>query len=70
MFGAAVRKRREEMGLSQEQLATKADLDRTYISGIERGTRNPTLRIVSRIADALECSISDLFGAKQRRGRP
>ena len=42
-FGLNVRRRREAAGLSQEALAEKADLDRTYISGIERGTRNPTI---------------------------
>jgi transcriptional regulator with XRE-family HTH domain len=40
-FGLNVRRRREAIGLSQEALAEKAELDRTYISGIERGTRNP-----------------------------
>ena len=42
-FGLNVRRRREAAGLSQEALAEKADLDRTYISGIERETRNPTM---------------------------
>ncbi len=42
-FGSNVRRRRKAVGLSQEALAEKAELDRTYISGIERGTRNPTI---------------------------
>ena len=42
-FGLKVRRCREAIGLSQEALAEKAELDRTYISGIERGARNPTI---------------------------
>ncbi|WP_020398965.1 helix-turn-helix domain-containing protein [Kordiimonas gwangyangensis] len=49
-----VRKRRTELGLSQEALADAAGLDRTYISGIERGLRNPTIEVVSKLASALQ----------------
>ena len=49
-FGASVRARREELDLSQEELGFRSELDRTYISGIERGVRNPTLKIIGRIA--------------------
>ena len=59
-FGRNVLKRREAKGLSQEKLAEKADLDRTYISGIERGVRNPGLVSIARIAKALGASTSDL----------
>ena len=52
-FGAAVRRHRELMRISQEELAHRAGLDRTYVSGIERGRRNPTLLILQRLADAL-----------------
>ena len=52
-FGAAVRAQREKLGLGQEDFGFEADLDRTYVSGIERGVRNPTLRIVVQIARAL-----------------
>lgn len=52
-FGAAVRAQREQNGLSQEGLGFEAELDRTYISGIERGVRNPTLTSVLKIAKAL-----------------
>ncbi len=59
-FGNRVRKRRVEIGLSQEKFAAKCQLDRTYISGIERGKRNVSLRNISVIAEALNTSISDL----------
>ncbi len=52
-FGRAVRARREGLGLSQEALAERCDLDRTYISGVERGRRNPTVQAVYRIAGGL-----------------
>lgn len=60
-FGANVRGRRQAMGLSQEALAASCGLDRTYISGIERGKRNVSLINISVIANALEVSISDLM---------
>jgi transcriptional regulator with XRE-family HTH domain len=59
-FGQAVRAVREGRGLSQEDLGFEAELDRTYISGIERGVRNPTLRTVLRLAEALEVRPSKL----------
>jgi len=52
-FGRSLRVQRDAKGLSQEQLAEKADLDRTYISDIERGTRNPGIKNVVRLARAL-----------------
>lgn len=60
-FGRAVRKRRAELELSQEKLATKAGLDRTYVSGVERGVRNVSLRNIAVIADALEEPIPRLM---------
>jgi transcriptional regulator with XRE-family HTH domain len=59
-FGNRVRERRVEIGLSQEKFAAKCQLDRTYLSGIERGKRNVSLRNISVIASALGTSISDL----------
>lgn len=52
--GQNVRRLREEAGLSQEKLALEADLDRTYVSGVERGVRNPTVTVLARIAKALK----------------
>ena len=60
-FGASVRKLRFRLGISQEVLAEKADLHRTYIADIERGARNVTLRSIDRLAKALEVSTADLL---------
>jgi len=60
-FGASVRKLRFRLGLSQEALAERADLHRTYIADIERGARNVTLRSIDRLAKALEVSTADLL---------
>jgi transcriptional regulator with XRE-family HTH domain len=59
-FGQNVKKMRGASGLTQERLGDKADLDPTYISGIERGVRNPSLLIISRIARALEVPLAKL----------
>jgi len=60
-FGDRVRQLREAKKLSQEQLAFKAGIHRTYIGGIERGERNPALKNIAAIADALDVSLSELF---------
>jgi len=52
---------RKERGWSQEALADEAGLDRTYISGIERVVKNPTVTVVERIAGALECPLGSLL---------
>ena len=65
-FGAAVRARRERLGLSQEEFAHRADLERSYVSGIERGVRNPTLRAITRLAKALRTKPSKLLAAAGR----
>ena len=59
-FGRNVARIRDSRGFSQDKLAEKADLDRTYISGIERGVRNPGIKTVIRIARALNVSVGDL----------
>lgn len=59
-FGRSVRKRREAKALTQEGLAELAGLDRTYISGVERGGRNLSLSSIARLAKALGTTISDL----------
>ena len=53
-FGLNVARLRQDKGLSQESLAFECGLHRTYISGIERGIRNPTIAIVDKIAKALD----------------
>lgn len=60
-FGEKVRKERMKRGLSQEKLGFETGLDRTYISGIERGERNPSLNNIGKLAKALKVSLSDLF---------
>ena len=60
-FGLRVRQLREARGWSQEDLAEKADLHRTYVSGIERGTRNPTLTVLARIAGGLGMTLDELL---------
>ena len=65
-FGTAVRERREQIDISQEELADRAAMDRTYVSGIERGVRNPTLKIVARLAKALKTRPSKLLAAMEQ----
>jgi len=60
-FGIKVREIRKEKGLSQEQLAHKSNLHRTYIGMIERAEKNITLCNIGKIANALNVSIKNLF---------
>ena len=60
-FGVSVKSLRESRGLTQEALAEKADLDRTYLSDIERGLRNPGVKNVVRIAKALGITAAKLM---------
>lgn len=60
-FGERIRDIRKRMGLSQEELATKASVHRTYIGMIERGEKNITLTNISKIARALSTPIKELF---------
>jgi transcriptional regulator with XRE-family HTH domain len=71
-FGAAVREYSTRLAISQEALAERSDLHRTYLSGIERGERNVGLVNVYRIADGLKVAPGDLFATAERfrrRGR-
>lgn len=65
----AVRNRRIELGLSQAQLAERAELHRTYISEVERGTQNLTIETMARLADALDTSIMSLMEAANLAGQ-
>lgn len=61
-----LRKFRVEKALSQEQLAVDAELDRTYISGLERGVENPTVSVLDRLAESLSIHISAFFRVPSR----
>lgn len=63
---AEIRDRREELGISQEELALQADLHRTYVSLIERKGVNFTMQIFFRIAEALDISPFTLIAASQK----
>ena len=63
-FGETVKKLRNHLGISQENLAERADLHRTYISDVERGSRNLSLQNIERLAHALEVSVSALFDSQ------
>ena len=59
-LGLNIRKRREARALTQEKLAERAGLDATYISGIERGLRNPGIKNVAKLAKALGLTTAEL----------
>ncbi|ENG3801787.1 MULTISPECIES: helix-turn-helix domain-containing protein [Bacteria] len=61
LFGQRVKQLRLQAGMSQETFADKCGLDRTYISGIERGVRNPTLEVIEVIARGLDIELTHLF---------
>jgi transcriptional regulator with XRE-family HTH domain len=64
-----IRRLRVARGLSQEVLAVDAEIDRTYVSRLERGLENPTVAVLERLAKALSSSIEELFKAP-RAGEP
>jgi transcriptional regulator with XRE-family HTH domain len=61
ILGKNVRRLRQQRNLTQEQLAFEAEIDLTYMGGIERGKRNPSLLVMARIADALSVSLTRLL---------
>ena len=65
-FGRAVRERRLTVGLSQERLGYQSGLDRTYISGVERGVRNPTLAAIWKLAEGLNTTPSELLARSEQ----
>jgi len=65
MVGERIRHFRKEKGLSQEDLASLANLHATYIGQLERGEKNPTLNSMLKIADALGISLEQLFQAME-----
>jgi CheY-like chemotaxis protein/DNA-binding XRE family transcriptional regulator len=61
LLGVAIKTQRNSLDISQEELAYRAGLHRTYISDLERGVRNPSVDSIGKLARALEVSVSDLF---------
>ena len=75
IFGSELRRRRKELGLSQEEFGERANLHRTYVSDVEAGKRNPSLQSMQRLASAVGTSIGSVFGAMEGilgegKGRP
>lgn len=65
LVGSNVRHWRLRLGVSQEELAFRADLHRTYVNGVERGIRNPTTLILGRLAKALGIEPDQLLSNKK-----
>jgi transcriptional regulator with XRE-family HTH domain len=61
IVGRNIRRLRQQKGLTQEELAFEAEIDLTYMGGIERGRRNPSLLVMARIADALSVPLPKLL---------
>lgn len=65
-FGEVLRAKRKAMGLSQEKLALDVGLERTFVSMLERGQRQPSLTTMLKLAPALDCSAADLVSDVER----
>ena len=61
LLGMRIKTERSALGISQEELAARAGLHRTYVSDVERGARNPSIASVEKLAQALKLSVSALF---------
>jgi CheY-like chemotaxis protein len=61
LLGNAIKEQRSALGISQEELASRAGLHRTYVSEVERGERNPSIASIEKLAQALEVSFTSLF---------
>jgi len=66
VFGTNVRRLRLEKGLSQEEFGFAAGIDRTYVSGVERGLRNPTLLLADKFAKGLGVELDELLRRSAR----
>lgn len=60
-LGMRIRYLRKKKGMSQEDLALESGVNKNYLSDVERGSRNPTIVVIEKIATALEVSLSTLF---------
>jgi transcriptional regulator with XRE-family HTH domain len=70
LVGRNVRRIRESRGWSQEELAFESGLHGTYVSGVERGVRNPTVLVLAEIATALRVAPADLLAIEPLSFRP
>jgi CheY-like chemotaxis protein len=70
LLGVAIKTERSVLGISQEELAERAGLHRTYVCDLERGARNPSIASVEKLAQALELSVSALFERARNGRRP
>lgn len=61
-IGLNLKRLREGLGISQWELADRSGLHRTYVSGVERGVRNPTITVLEKLASGLEVKMADLVG--------
>ncbi len=60
-IGNRIKEIRSEKGISQEKLALKAELDRTYVAGVENGKRNPSIKSLEKIINALDTNLGNFF---------
>jgi transcriptional regulator with XRE-family HTH domain len=60
LLGANIKRLREAQGISQEELADRSKLHRTYVSGVERGVRNPTVTVLAKLAQGLGVGLREL----------
>lgn len=60
-FGAELKSRRAQLGISQEQLALRAQVNRTFVGKIETGRNQPTLAVIFRLSEGLKCEIPELM---------
>lgn len=61
VIGKRIKEIRSEKGISQEKLALKAELDRTYVAGVENGKRNPSIKSLEKIINALDTNFGYFF---------
>lgn len=67
-LGAAASRRRKRLGLTQEQVGLESELGQAYVSGLERGLRNPTVIALQALAEALDTSPSSLLKSAEQLG--
>ena len=70
VVGLNLKRLRDAMDVSQEEMADKAGIHRTYISGVERGVRNPTVTVLAKIAKAAGAAPEELLRAVEVKPRP